>query len=302
MKSIFIGTDDFAVPILKKVKEKTDLILVITQPPKPKGRGLKETPTPVNIEADKLGLKVLTPEKIREVTDKIRELRPDIIVLASYGQIIPKEILEIPKIGALNVHPSLLPKYRGATPIQSALMNGERITGVTIMWMNEFLDAGDIFIQRELEIDDEDDYGSLKEKLVRLSVELMDIATDMLKEGKIIRIPQDDSKATYTKPIRKEDTTIDWNKSAPEIVNLIRALSPTPGAIAKIGNNQYKIYKARVVEYIEGEPGKVVVKDPKKGELVIATGEGGVSIIEIQPENKRRMNVKDFLLGYGGKI
>lgn len=302
MKSIFIGTDDFAVPILRKVREKTDLMLVITQPPRPKGRGLKETPTPVNTEADNLGLKVLTPEKIREVTGIIRDLNPDIIVLASYGQIIPREILEIPKIGALNVHPSLLPKYRGATPIQSALMNGERITGVTIMWMNEFLDAGDIFLQKEIEIDDEDDYGSLKDKLIRLSVELIDKAIDMIKDGRIVRIPQDESKATYTKPIRKEDTIIDWNKSASEIVNLIRALSPTPGAIAKIGDNQYKIYRAKVVEHIEGEPGKVVVKDPKKGELVVATGKGGVYIIEIQPENKKRMNVKDFLLGYGGKI
>ncbi|MGB9667432.1 MAG: methionyl-tRNA formyltransferase [Thermosulfidibacteraceae bacterium] len=302
MKSIFMGTDDFAVPILKKVKENSDLVLVITQPTRPKGRGLKEIPTPVYTEACNLGLKVLTPNKLIEAKGDILEAKPDIIVLASYGQIVPKEILDIPKIGSLNVHPSLLPKYRGATPIQSAIMNGDKITGVTIIWMSERLDAGDIFLQKEIPIDEEDTYGTLKEKLIALSVDLITKAIKMLKEGRIIRIPQDESNATYTKPIKKEDTFINWGREAKEIVNLIRALNPTPGAIAKIGEEHYKIYKAMVVEGISGKPGEIVKKDSKKGELIIAAGKEGVSILEIQPPNRKKMGVKEFLLGYGGKI
>lgn len=302
LKVVFMGTSEFAVPILETTVAKTDVKLVITQPARPKGRGQKLTPTPVYLAAEKLGLKVITPEKVIMAKEEIKAIKPDLIILASYGQIIPKDILEIPKIGPLNVHPSLLPKYRGATPIQSAIMNGEKITGVTIMWMNELLDSGDIYLQESIEIDDEDTFGSLHAKLSELGAKLIEKAIDMLERGEIIRIKQKDEEATYTKPIRKEDTLINWEDSAERIVNKIRALSPTPGGVARIKNETYKIYRAKVVEELKGKPGEILVKDPKSGILVVAALDKAVSILEIQPENKKVMNVKEFLAGYGRKL
>ncbi|BAT71655.1 methionyl-tRNA formyltransferase [Thermosulfidibacter takaii ABI70S6] len=301
MKVVFVGTSEFGIPALEAISKKHDIELVISQPDRPKGRGRKLLPTPVKEKAHELGLKVLQPENIKEALPILKDIEMDVLVVVSYGQIIPKEILELPKVGPLNIHPSLLPKYRGAAPIQRALMNGEKVTGVTIMWMNERLDAGDIFLQRELPIDPEDNYGTLHHKLSLLSAEMILEALELLEKGEMKRLRQDEALSTYAKPISKEETLINWSDPALSINNKIRALSPKPGAQALLSGTRYKIYKAKVSEQ-EGEPGEILLKDIKKGILRVACGEGSLDILEIQPEGKKVMDVASFLRGYGHKL
>ncbi len=301
MKVVFVGTSEFAVPVLERLHKMVDIPLVITQPDRPRGRGRKVTPTPVKSKAIELGLRVISPERIEEAKPEIEVLSPDILVVVSYGQLVPKDILEIPKIGCLNVHPSLLPKYRGAAPIQRAIMNGERLTGVTIIWMNERLDAGDIFLQREVPIKDDETYGELHERLSQISAEMMEEAVERVKNNEIIKIPQDESLSTYAKPISKEETFIDWNEDAVSIHNKIRALSPKPGAVALISGRRFKIYRSKVSSG-KGSPGSILEKDIKKGVLKIACGRESIELLYIQPEGKRVMDVASFLRGYGDKL
>ena len=301
MRIVFVGTSEFGIPVLEELAEKHEIPLVITQPDRPKGRGRKLSPTPIKEAAQRLGLRIIQPERISEAEDAIRKIQPDVLLVVSYGQIIPKSILEIPKIGPINIHPSLLPKYRGAAPIQRVIMNGERETGVTIMWMNERLDAGDILLQESTPIDPEENYGSLHDRLSKMSARLTVKALQLLERGEAPRIPQDEDKATYAEPITKEETVIDWKEPAEKIHNLVRALSPKPGAQAFISRNRFKIYKTRLSEG-EGEPGSILVKDIKRGILKIACREKSVEILEIQPEGKRVMDVASFLRGYGHKI
>ena len=301
MDVVFVGTSEFGIPALKALVEKHNVKLVISQPDRPKGRGRKLLPTPIKEEALKLGLEVLQPERIKEIHPLLSQMDFDVMVVVSYGQIIPKEILEIPKVGPLNIHPSLLPKYRGAAPIQRAIMNGEKKTGTTIMWMNERLDAGDIFLQKEVEIDPDETYGELHDRLSLISAKLLLEALEKIERGEIVRIPQKDEEATYAKPISKEETVIDWSRPATEVHNKVRALSPKPGAWCTISGERYKIYRTALSSG-QGTPGEVLEKDIKKGILKIACGEGAVNIMEIQPEGKRVMNTSDFLRGYGHRL
>ncbi len=301
MRVVFVGTSEFGIPALEAIHGKFEIPLVISQPDRPRARGRKVLPTPIKEKATSLGIEVITPEKIAEARGRIEEVAPEVLLVVSYGQLIPKEILEIPSAGALNIHPSLLPRYRGAAPIQRAIMAGEEETGVTIMWMNERLDAGDIFLQERVEIGPEETYGELHDRLAKVSAELIVKALDMLEKGEIIRIPQREEEATYAKPISKEETEIDWSRPAREVHNLVRALSPKPGARATISGQRFKIYRARPSEG-EGTPGEVVVKDVKKGILKVACGDGCLEILEIQPEGKRVMDAASFLRGYGHKI
>ncbi len=301
MRVVFIGTSEFGIPVLEKLVEKHEVPLVISQPDRPKGRGRKLLPTPIKECAHKLGLKIIQPEKIIQALDYIKDTLCHVLVVVSYGQLIPPEILKLPKVGPLNIHPSLLPKYRGAAPIQRALMNGEKKTGVTIMWMNERLDEGDIFLQKEVEIDPEETYGELHDRLSWLSAPLLLEALDKIETGEIIRIPQNHQEATYAKPITKDETWINWKDPAHKVHNLVRALSPKPGAQAIISEQRFKIYKTKPSQG-SGMPGEILEKDIKKGILRIACGENALDILSIQPEGKRIMDVASFLRGYGHKL
>ncbi|MEO2066416.1 MAG: methionyl-tRNA formyltransferase [Desulfurobacteriaceae bacterium] len=298
LKVVFMGTPDFAVPSLKALKEAGyEVPLVVTQPDKPAGRGKRLKPPPVKVEAEKLGLKVYQPEKIkdnRELMELLKEISPDLIVVAAYGKILPKWLLEVPKYGVINVHASLLPKYRGASPIQAALLNGEKETGVTIMKVIPELDAGDVISQRKVEITEEDNAQTLHDKLSRLGAELLVETIPKFISGEVKPVPQDNSKATYCPKITKEMGRIDWGKSAEEIFNMVRAFTPWPGAFSHYKGKMVKLSKVLPVEG-EGKPGEVI---EAKRRLVVATGKGALEILRIKPEGRKEISGEEFIRGY----
>ncbi len=299
MRLIFMGTSPFALPCLEALASSHYLIpLVITQPDRHRGRGRERQPTPVKLKALELGLTVFTPERIKDAEPILKAASPDLFIVVSYGQILPLSLLQIPTIGCLNVHPSLLPRYRGAAPIQRALINGERETGVTIMWMNEGLDKGDIFLQEPIDIGPNDTYGELHNRLASMGANLLLDALNALRRGEKRAIPQDEDKATYAPPIEKGETNIPWEEGCWKVHNLIRGLSPSPGAFTPWRTSSIKILKSRVVEGAEGRPGEVVEADPRKGRLVIACGEGGIEALQVQPAGRRKMDGASFVRGY----
>lgn len=292
-----MGTPEFAVPSLKALIESGDeVVAVVTQPDKPKGRGLEITPPPVKILAQKYGIPVLQPQKIKteEFLKQLEELRPDIICVVAYGKILPKGILELPRYGCINVHASLLPKYRGAAPINWAIIRGEKVTGITTMKMDEGMDTGDILLQREVPIEDEDTAETLSHKLSLTGAEVLIETLNLLKEGRLKPIPQNHSQATYAPMLKKEDGEIDWGKTAEEIKNLVRGTLPWPGAYTFLDNKILKVYKVRVVEG-QGKPGEVIKSD--KETLRVATGENALDILELQIEGGKRLDTATFLRG-----
>ncbi len=299
MQIVFMGTSPFAIPALEAlVKSRYPVTLVITQPDRPRGRGKRLSPTPVKEKALELGLPVVTPERVKDTEGELKTLNPDLIVVVSFGQILPKSTLEIPTLGSLNIHPSLLPKYRGAAPLQRVLMNGERETGVTIMWMNERLDAGDIFLQEKSPIHPQETYGELHDRLARKGAELLMKALDMLDKGEKIAIPQKEEEATYAPPIKKEETILSWDRPAWELHNLIRGLSPSPGASFPGPKGRVKVLRTRVAEGYQGKPGEILEAHPKKGRLIIGCRDGALEILQIQPPGKRAMDGASFVRGY----
>jgi methionyl-tRNA formyltransferase len=297
MRIVFMGTPEFAVPSLKALIESGDeVVAVVTQPDKPKGRGLEVTPPPVKTLAQKHGIPVLQPQKIKteEFLKQLEELKPDIICVVAYGKILPKGILELPKYGCINVHASLLPKYRGAAPINWAIIRGEKVTGITTMKMDEGMDTGDILLQREVPIEDEDTAETLSHKLSLTGAEVLIETLNLLKEGKLKPIPQNHSQATYAPMLKKEDGEIDWGKTAEEIRNLVRGTLPWPGAYTFLDNKILKVYKVRVVEG-QGKPGEVIKSD--KETLRVATGENALDILELQIEGGKRLDTATFLRG-----
>jgi methionyl-tRNA formyltransferase len=297
MRIVFMGTPEFAVPSLKALIESGDeVVAVVTQPDKPKGRGLEVTPPPVKTLAQKYGIPVLQPQKIKteEFLKQLEELRPDIICVVAYGKILPKGILELPRYGCINVHASLLPKYRGAAPINWAIIRGEKVTGITTMKMDEGMDTGDILLQREVPIEDEDTAETLSHKLSLTGAEVLIETLNLLKEGKLKPIPQNHSQATYAPMLKKEDGEIDWGKTAEEIKNLVRGTLPWPGAYTFLDNKILKVYKVRVVEG-QGKPGEVIKSD--KETLRVATGENALDILELQIEGGKRLDTATFLRG-----
>ena len=299
MKIIFMGTPDLAVNILDEIiKSDYELLAVVTQPDKRKGRGKKLSPPPVKELALKHDLLVLQPEKVREgkFIDKVRDLEPDIIVVAAYGQILPKELLDIPRYGCINVHTSLLPKYRGAAPIQYAIINGDEETGVTIMYMDVSLDTGDIILQKKIEIEDDETAGSLHDKLARLGAQALIEALDDIKVGKAKRVPQDDSKASYVRTLDKKMGEIDFTQSAIQIERKIRGLNPWPSAYTFLDGKSLKIWEAQAIEGEKGQAGEIV--EVRKDAIVVMTGDGLLLITELQLAGKKRMDTGAFLLGY----
>lgn len=305
MKIVFMGTPDFAIPALDLLVERGENIVgVVTMPDRPKGRGRKLKAPPVKEIAERKGITVFQPGKIRDdfFISKLRGLNPDVIVVVAFGRILPKEILKIPRLGCVNLHASLLPGYRGAAPINWVIVNGEKMTGVTTMLMDEGLDTGDILLQKEVEIEEGDTAESLHAKLSKTGAKLLLETLYRLKEGEITPIPQDHSKATMSPMLKKEDRLIDWGKGAKEISNLIRALTPWPGAFTHIQGKILKILKGIAMEGDSKDivPGTIIEIDEKG--ITISTGKGFLLIKEIQLQDHKKMGVADFLRGHKYKI
>lgn len=299
MKVIFMGTPDFAVGTLEEIiKAGHEVALVVTQPDKPKGRGGAVQFPPVKECALAHDLPVFQPNKIRETenVEYLRSFDADIMVVAAFGQILPKSILDMPKYGCINVHASLLPKYRGAAPIQWAILNGDEFTGVTIQRMDIGVDTGDMIAKKQLRIADDETGGSLFDKLAVLGAQLCVETMESIEKGNAQYIPQDSEQATHVSMIDKELGNIDWNKSAVEIERLIRGLNPWPSAFTRLNGKTFKIWKANVIsQNTDSKPGTItkVTKDC----MEVQTGNGMLSLVEVQLEGKKRMEVDAFLRG-----
>jgi len=306
LRIIFLGTADLACASLQTLAgdAKFQIAAVVTQPDRPRGRDLKPQPSPVKTLARQLGLPVLQPERARDekFIAELRALQPDLIVVVAYGQILPPAILDLPRYGCLNVHTSLLPKYRGAAPIQQALANGDTETGVTIMKMDAGLDTGPLVAQRRLSIRSEDDAAVLHDRLAQLGAGLLAQTIPDYIAGRIQPLPQPAAGMSYAVKIKKEDGRIDWNRPAREIRNRLRAFTPWPGGFTFLPGlpkaQLLKIWKAEVVEK-SGSPGEILSAD--KTGVVVGCGEGALRILELQREGGRRMSAAEFLAGHALK-
>jgi methionyl-tRNA formyltransferase len=294
MRIVFMGTAELAGPCLEALAKLPghEIAAVFTQPDRPKGRDLKPAPPPVRITADRLRLPVHQPAKIKEADALMQAAQPDLIVIVAYGQILPKAVLDIPQLGCINVHTSLLPRWRGAAPIQYAILNGDSETGVTTMFINERMDAGDIILQRPEPVRTDDTSGLLHDRLATLGAKLLVETVGLIESGKAPRTSQDESRATYAKKISKEDGHIDWTQPAEHIERRIRAFDPWPGAYTFSGEMMLKIWKATVIESASGAPGEV------SPGFVIATNRGSLRILELQPSGGKRMRAEEFLRGH----
>jgi methionyl-tRNA formyltransferase len=296
MRIAFMGTAELVVPCLEAVVKIPghEVVAVVTQPDRPKGRDLKPALPPVKIAAERLGLPIQQPLRIREpdAVDSLRATRPDLVIVVAYGQILPKSVLEIPRLGCGNVHTSLLPRWRGAAPIQYAILHGDCETGVTTMYMDEHMDTGDIILQRTELIHADDTSATLHDRLAKLGAGLLVETIALIAEGKAPRAKQDGTRATYAKKIAKEDGRIDWTKSAIEIERQIRAFNPWPSAYTQLGDVLLKVWKAKTIENVSGNPGEVMA------DFVVVTGHGGLRILELQSANSKRMAVDAFLRGH----
>lgn len=301
MNVIFVGTSDFAVPSLEAlIASAHEVVAVVTQPDKPRGRGREMQMPPVKVVALAHSIPVLQPEKLRkpEAIEAIKALGPvEAIVVAAYGQIIPKDLLDWPECGCVNVHGSILPKYRGAAPIQHAIMAGETQTGVTTMLMDEGLDTGDILLQSAIDIGPRENAGELTERLAWLGAGLLLKTLDGMKEGAIAPIPQDNELATQARSLAPDAGAIDWRQPADSVVNRVRGCTPRPGAFTRLTVGSIKVWQA-VVEKADGQigaPGEVI--GIGKDGIEVAAGSGSVRLIEVQPESRKRMSAADFARG-----
>ena len=290
LRVIFMGTPDFAVPSLAALTDKTEIICVVTQPDRPKGRGHKLLPPPVKVFAQENNLPIIQPVKVKapEVVEELAALKPDLIVVVAFGQILSQKILDIPKFGCINVHASLLPKYRGAAPIEWAIINGETVTGITTMQMNAGLDTGDILLQSEVKIPDDMILPELRERLMTVGADLLLKTLYLLQVGELKPIKQDDSQTCYAPLLKKDTGLIDWSKPARELHNLIRGLYG--GARA----GKFKIWRSRVAEGISLEPAEIKIDGQK---FFVGAGDGVLEILEIQAPNSKKLNAADFLRG-----
>jgi len=305
MKILFMGTPEFACsPLLALIKSRHDIIGVVTQPDRRKGRGMKISFSPVKELSLRTNLNIYQPSNINdpEFINLLREISPDLIVIVAFGQILSKEILKLPKYGCINLHPSLLPKYRGAAPIPWAILAGEEKTGVTTFYLSEEVDGGDTILQREEKIREDDTIATLSKRLAETGAELLIETIDKIEKKEAPRIPQDREKATYAPRLKKEDGLIDWKKSASQIERLVRAMNPWPGAHTYLKEKPLKIWRAEelpITNYqlpITQKPGKVA--DITKEGLVVVCGERFLLVKEVQPPDKKRMSASSFSSGY----
>ena len=309
MKIVFMGTPDLAAEVLNTMMEKgCEVTLAVTQPDRPKGRGRGVIKTPVHECADRWGIPVFAPDKVKrpEAVERLRRESPDLIVVAAFGQILSKEILDLPPYGCVNVHASLLPKYRGAAPIQWAVINGEEKSGVTIMQMDEGLDTGDILLQEEIPLEPGETGESLYKKMAALGGELLVKALPMIEAGSLVPIKQDGAASTYASMLKKEMGNIDWTMSAVQIERLVRGLNSWPGAFTYLGGKMLKIWGAAVADAAAqglcgagGEAGRIAgtIAGTDKDAVYVTCGEGVLALTEVQYEGKKRMSIRNFLLG-----
>lgn len=295
-----MGTAEFAVPTLKRLlASRHEVIGVVTQPDRPSGRGREMRISPVKRIALDAGVPIYQPERVRseDFVALVKEMSPDAIVVAAFGQIIPKAILDIPRLGSINVHGSLLPKYRGAAPVHYALFNGETRTGVTTMLMDPGLDTGPILLQKEVEILAGDTEGSLEARLSEVGADLLNETLELLENSAVTPKPQDNSLATYAPSVKKEDCKVDWNQDSRMVVNRIRGCTPRPGAYTILDDSTLKIWSAEMREGESGRPGEVI--ELRQDGILVRAGRGAVRLAEVQPENRKRMTAGDFARGYG---
>lgn len=295
LKIVYMGTPEFSVPALEELSNNYNVVMVVTQPDKLVGRKKEITFSPVKKFALERDIPVFQPEKIREDYKKIIDLNPDLIVTCAYGQIIPKELLNFPKYGCINIHASLLPEYRGGAPIHKAVMDGKDKTGVTIMYMDEKMDSGDILYQEELEITSEDNTSTMFNKLSILGKKMIGTFIPKLIKGDFTRTPQDASKVTYAYNISKEDEKLCFADNSINVFNKIRGLSDLPGAYAFLDNRRVKIFKSRIGTKVNGKPGEIIsIYDDGIG---VMTNDKEIIITDIQVEGKKREDVKSYLNG-----
>jgi methionyl-tRNA formyltransferase len=297
LRVIFMGTPDFACPTLQRLIDRGEEILaVVSQPDRPKGRGQKFLPPPVKTLAERHGLPVLQPLKVRapEFIDIMREMKPDVIVVVAFGQILPKALLEIPKHGCINVHASLLPRYRGAAPINYCIINGETETGVTTMLMDVGLDTGDMLVKKVTPIDPEEDTQSLHDRLSVLGADSLEETLDLLCAGNLLPEKQNDSLSCYAPMLKKENGLVDWNANPQVIKNLVRGMNPWPGAFTYFDDKFLKIYRVRTGSGT-GIPGTVL--EAGNDGIEVACAGGSVILEEVQLEGKKRLPVREFLAG-----
>lgn len=308
MRIVFIGTGEIGVPVLRSLLNSAQhqLVGVVTQPDKPAGRAQRIEAPPIKVALAGSEVPILQPARIKreEAVAEIRALAPDVIVVMAYGQILPRSALEIPPVACLNLHASLLPRHRGAAPIQASIVAGDLETGITVMYMNEGLDTGDILLQSVLEIGQDETGGSLHERLAQIAPAAVEEALTALQKGNAPRIPQDSSQATYAPKLQRDDGRIDWTESAALIERKIRAFDPWPGAFTLLRNaagteRKLKIFSARVIESAKAAPGEVLRSD---GSLVIAANGGALSLGEVQLEGKRRMSAAKFWRGHAAPL
>ncbi len=300
MQVVFMGTSEFAVPSLAKLIDSSyRMKAIVTQPDRPRGRGKKFMMSPIKELALKHGLEVFQPVRIKDedAIDKLRDWEPDVIVVAAYGQILPPEILDLPRLGCINVHASLLPHYRGAAPIQRSIMAGDKITGVTTMFMDEGLDTGDIILQEPIAIDDEMDYGELHDALAAAGAELLMDTMAVLASGSSPRRKQDDNRRSYAPMLTREEEKIKWDDDAVTIKNRIRALSPQPAAYTSFNGSRFKIFECRVVnDETQGVPAQITALT--EDGFCVQTGQGILEILEVQRAGKKRIASREFLKGF----
>ncbi|AIF43809.1 methionyl-tRNA formyltransferase [Virgibacillus sp. SK37] len=301
---VFMGTPDFSVPVLKSVIDSEyEVVLVVSQPDRPKGRKKVITPPPVKTEAEKYGIPVFQPEKLMHNYEAILDYQPDLIVTAAYGQILPKALLDAPKFGCINVHASLLPELRGGAPIHYAIMQGKEETGITIMYMAEKLDAGDILMQRSVIIEEKDHVGSMHDKLSQTGAKLLVECLPRLFSNELTPIKQEEAKATFARNITREQEKIDWTKGNREIYNHIRGLHPWPVAFTTYEGKIMKIWWAQMDDSLyEGQPGEIISKVSDEAFIVVCGDNKGIKVTEIQPAGKKRMTVKEYLQGSMDRI
>lgn len=294
-----MGTPDFAVASLAALADAGhDICAVVTQPDRPSGRGYKLAPPAVKTAALERGLQVFQPETLKNeaLLPLLEQTRPDAVVVAAYGKLLPQYVLGFPPLGCINVHASLLPKYRGAAPINWAVINGERESGVTIMYMEKGLDTGDMLLAVRTPIADDDTAGTLHDRLAALGADALVHALALLEAGRITPVKQDDSLHTYAPMLSRDDCRLDFRQSAKQVRDRIRGLAPFPGAFMTLDGRQIKVYEAQFAPGV-GEPGRVLYADKERG-LVVACADGALRLDTLQPQGKRRMAAKEYLAGH----
>lgn len=298
MKILFMGTPDFSVPILEQlIEDGYNIVAVVTQPNRPKGRKKIITPSPVKITAEQHGLPVFQPEKLKDDYEQVLHFQADLIVTAAYGQIVPRAILEAPKYGCINVHASLLPEYRGGAPIHQAIIDGKEKTGVTIMYMVDKLDAGDILTQVEIPIEEDDHVGSMHHKLSVAGAKLLSDTIPSLIDGKLEAVRQEEDKATFAANIKREQERIDWTQSGEAIYNQIRGLHPWPVAFTYYNGKPFKVWWGMKIPIQEkAEPGRIIAFEDD-GFLVATGNKTAIKITDCQPSGKKRMSASQLIQG-----